>query len=82
MSKELHGFAVKGLGEDSILSERCYINCEVEDIYFIYVNNETREIIDLKYNDLKAGDKITVDIKSVENKYALTYRVQLKTQRM
>lgn len=81
ISNELQGFVVKGLDTDSILGEKCYINCEAPEVYFIYVNNETSEIIDLEYDDLEIGDKITVDIKSVENKYALTSRVQLLTQR-
>lgn len=81
ISNELQGFVVKGLDSDSILGEKCYINCEGPDIYFLYVNNETEEVTDLNYNDFEVGDKITVDIKTVENKYALTSRVQLLTQR-
>lgn len=81
ISNELQGFVVKGLDPDSIIGEQCYINCEGPDTYFIYVNNETTQIIDLKYDDFKVGDKITVDLKSIENKYALTSRVQLLTQR-
>lgn len=80
ISNELQGFVVKGLDNDSMLGEKCYINCESPDMYFIYADNETREVTYLKYSDFKVGDKITVDIKSVENKYALTSRVQLLTQ--
>lgn len=82
ISKELHGFVVRGLDEDSILGEKCFLNCEVEGVYFIYVDNETSEFIDLKYDDFKVGDEIAVEINSVENKHALTYMVQLLTQRM
>ncbi len=81
ISGELNGFVVKGLDDNSILGEKCYINCESPDIYFLYANNGNGEIIDLKFDDFIVGDKITVDIKSVENKYALTSRVQLLTQR-
>ena len=81
ISNELQGFVVKGLDNDSMLGEKCYINCEVPDMYFIYVDNETGEVTNLNYDDFKVGDEITVDIKSVENKYALASRVQLLTQR-
>lgn len=81
ISREVNGFVVKSLDDNSILGEKCYINCEVPDIYFIYANNETGETIDLKFDDFIVGDKITVDVNSVENKHALTSRVQLLTQR-
>ncbi|MEW8974013.1 MAG: hypothetical protein AB2375_07445 [Tissierellaceae bacterium] len=81
ISGELNGFVVKGLDDDSILGEKCYINCEAPDIYFVYVDNDTEEVSDLKFDDFIVGDKITVDIKSVENKYALASRIQLLTQR-
>ena len=32
-------------------------------------------------NELKVGDKITVDVNTVENKCTLTSRVQLLTER-
>lgn len=81
ITNELQGFVVKGLDNDSILGEKCYINCESSDIYFIYADNESEEVKELQYTDFEVGDKITVDIKGVENKYALTLRVQLLTQR-
>lgn len=81
ISKEVKGMVVKGTDDKSILGEKCYINCENPDVYFIYTDNNTGKTIDLSFDDLKIGDQITVDIKSVENKYALTSRVQLLTQR-
>lgn len=81
ISNELQGFVVKGLDSDSVLGDKCYINCESPDMYFVYVDFETEEVTELNYNDFEVGDKITVDIKTVENKYALTSRVQLLTQR-
>lgn len=81
ISKEVKGFIVKSIDDDSILGGKCYINCEDSDTYFIYANNETGETIDLKFEDFMVGDIITVDVKTVENKYALTSRVQLLTQR-
>ncbi len=81
ISGEVHGFVVKGLDDNSILGEKCYINCEAPDTYFVYVDNDTGKTIDLNFDDFIVGDKITVDIQSVENKYALTSRVQLLTQR-
>lgn len=81
ISRELRGFVVEGLDDASILGERCYINCEGEDIYFIYLDNEKSEPEDLAYNDFEVGDIITVDVKSVENKYALGLRIQLLSQR-
>lgn len=77
----LKGFIVKSLDEDSILGEKCYISCENDDVYYIYADNETGETEDLSYNDFIVGDEITVDVKSVENNYSLTSRVQLITQR-
>ncbi|WP_326909813.1 hypothetical protein [Sedimentibacter sp. MB31-C6] len=50
--------------------------------YFIYVDNTSGEVTDIEFEDLVVGDKITVDVKSVENSYAMTSRVQLLTQRM
>lgn len=81
ISNELQGFVVKGLDDDSMLGEKCYINCESKDMYFIYADNETSGVTELDYSDFEVGDEITVDIKTVENKYALTSRVQLLTQR-
>ena len=81
ISQEVKGFVVRSLDEDSFLGEKCYINCEAPGTYFIYVNNDTGRTLDLSFSDLMVGDEITVDIKTVENKYALTSRVQLLTQR-
>lgn len=82
INKELKGFVVKSLDEDSVLGEKCYISCENPEVYFIYVDYDTREVQNLTYDDFVVGDEITVDVKSVEKKYALTYRVQLLTQRL
>lgn len=81
MSKEVHGLVVKALDENSVLGEKGYINCEAPEMHYIYANNETGETVDLEYDDLKVGDQITVDVKSVENKSALTSKIQLLTQR-
>lgn len=81
ISKVVKGIVVKGLDDNSILGEKCYINCESPDVYFIYVDNISGKTTDLQFEDLVVGDKITVDVKSVENEYALTSRVQLLTQR-
>jgi len=81
ISNVLKGIVVKGLDNNSILGEKCYINCEGPDVYFVYVENTSEEVTEIQFEDLVVGDKITVDVKSVENKYALTSRVQLLTQR-
>lgn len=75
------GFTVKSLDANSILGEKFYVNCEGPDIYFIYVNNETGEVSDITYSDFLVGDEISIDFKSMENKYTLAKRVQLETQR-
>lgn len=80
ISSQVKGMVVKGLDNNSMLDEKCYINCENPDTYFIYVDNNTGEIRNLSFTDLSVGDKITVDIKKVEDKYALTLRVQLLEQ--
>jgi catabolite regulation protein CreA len=81
VSKHVKGIVVKGLDDNSILGEKCYINCESSDVYFVYADNISGKTTDLQFEGLVVGDKITVDVKSVENKYALTSRVQLITQR-
>lgn len=81
ISNFVKGMVVKGLDNNSILGDKCYINCENPEVYFIYVDYDTGEVTDIEFEDLKVGDRITVDVKSVENKYALAYRVQLLTQR-
>lgn len=81
ISSEVKGMVVKPLDDQSILGEKCYINCENEDTYFVHVDNKTKEATDLSFDELKVGDKITVDVNTVENKYALTSRVQLLTKR-
>ncbi len=81
INTELKGFVVKSLDKNSILGEKCYISCENDEVYYIYVDNETGETEDLTYEDFKVGDEITVDVESVENNYSLTSRVQLLTQR-
>lgn len=68
INTELKGFVVKSLDENSILGEKCYISCENPEMYFIYADNDTREVQNLTYEDFLVGDEITVDIKSVENK--------------
>lgn len=81
ISNFVKGMVVKGLDNNSILGDKCYINCENPEVYFIYVDYDTGEVTDIEFEDLKVGDRISVDVKSVENKYALAYRVQLLTQR-
>ncbi len=81
ISNYLKGMVVKGLDKDSILGDVCYINCESPEVYFIYVDFTTGEVTDIQFEDLAVGDRITVDVRTVENKYALTSRVQLITQR-
>lgn len=81
INTELKGFVVKSLDENSVLGHRCYINCESYDMYYVYADNETGELQDLSYDDFVVGDKITVDIKSVENTCCISSRVQLITQR-
>lgn len=81
INTELKGFVVKSLDKNSVLGSKCYISCESDDIYYIYADNETGETQDLSYDDFIVGDEITVDIKSVENNYSMTSRVQLITQR-
>lgn len=78
---ELKGFVVKSLDDNSILGEKCYISCEAPDIYYIYADNNTGKTQDLTYGDFVVGDQITVDVKSVENEFALASRIQLLTQR-
>lgn len=75
MSNHVKGMVVKGSDNNSILGERCYINCENKQMYFIEVVNG--EPVNITFNDLSVGDMITVDIKKVEDKYASTSRVQL-----
>lgn len=81
ISSIVKGIVVKGSDNNSMLGDECYINCESPETYFIYVEYSTGELSHIEFDDLIVGDKITVDIKSVENKYALTSRIQLLTQR-
>lgn len=71
ISNEVKGFVVKSLDGESILGENCYVNCEGADTNLIYVNYDTTEIIDLKFEDFIVGDEITLDVKTVENKSKL-----------
>ncbi len=80
ISNQVKGMVVKGLDHNSILGEKCYVNCENADTYFIYVDNNTGKIEDLDFADLSVGDVITVDINKVEDKYTATSRVQLLKQ--
>lgn len=82
ISSFVKGLVVKGIDNNSILGEACYVNCENPDVCFIYVDFTSYELTEIKFEDLVVGDKITVDIKPVKNKYALTSRVQLLTQRL
>ncbi len=82
INTELKGFVVKSLDDDSILGEKCYVSCESEELYYLYVDYDTSEITDLSYSDFTVGDHITVDVISVENKYTVTSRIQLLTQRL
>jgi len=82
INTELKGFVVKSLDKNSILGDKCYVSCENPEIYYIHADNQTKEVQTLAYEDFAVGDEITVDVESVENKYTLTYRVQLLTQRL
>ncbi|MHB8129200.1 MAG: hypothetical protein ACYDEX_09400 [Mobilitalea sp.] len=75
LSNQVKGMVVKGLDNNSILGEKCYINCENKKTYFIEVVNG--EPVNITFKDLSVGDMITIDIKKVEDKYASTSRVQL-----
>lgn len=81
ISNEVESMVVRALDQNSILVDRTYINCESPETYFLYVDNATGEITEINFKDLAVGDQVSVDIKSVENKYALTSRVQLLSQR-
>ena len=80
ISDVVNGMVVKPLDQTGILGDETYINCESSETYFIHVDFSTGEVTDLRFEDLAVGDQITIDIKSVENKYALTSRVQLLNQ--
>lgn len=75
LNNHVKGMVVKALDEKSILSEKTYINCENEQMNFVEVVDG--EPVKITFKDLSVGDKITVDIKKVEDKYAPTSRVQL-----
>lgn len=80
ISSQVKGMVVKGLDHNSILGEKCYVNCENADTYFIYVDNDTGKVENLDFGALSVGDVITVDINKVEDKYTATSRVQLLKQ--
>ena len=82
INSELKGFTVKSLNDGSALGEKCYINLENDDVYYIYADNQTGETQDLEYSDFIVGDVITIDTDKVENKYALATQIQLITQRI
>jgi hypothetical protein len=75
LSTQVKGMVVKGLDDNSMLGEGCYINCENEKTYFVEVVNG--EPVNIKFEDFSVGDKITVDIEKVEDKYASTSQIQL-----
>jgi hypothetical protein len=67
---------VKGLDKNSILGDKCYVECE--SAYFIEVIDG--EPIDITFNDFVVGDKITVDVIKVLETYpssTTTDRIQL-----
>jgi hypothetical protein len=67
---------VKGLDENSILGDKCYVECE--NAYFIEVVNG--EPVDITFNDFSVKDKITIDVIRVVETYpsrTTTERVQL-----
>ena len=80
INQSIQGMVVKGIDENSVLGESCYINCESEEVYFIFADNSTGDTLDLSFDDFVVGDIITVDVNTVENSHALTSRVQLLTQ--
>ena len=81
INKEINGMVVKGLDSESILGEVCYINCENPDINIIYYDDTGDVIKLLDFKDLQVGDKITLDIDFVENKYTMPLQIQLLTER-
>ncbi len=82
INSELKGFTVKSLDHNSVLGDKCYINLEGDNVYYIYADNQTLETQDLEYSDFMVGDAITIDTAKVEHKCALARRIQLITQRI
>ncbi len=56
---------VKGLDENSILGDKCYVNCTNAD----YVEVIDEEPTKITFDDLNVGDKITVDVTAVLESY-------------
>ena len=81
MTFEVEGMVVRSLDVNSILGNTCYVNCSIDNISFVHVNNATGEPMPLSFGDFKIGDQISLDIEKVENSYAEPARVQLLTQR-
>jgi len=75
INRQVKGMVVKSLDTGSVLGDKCYVSCENQNTNFIEVINE--EPVKIKFSDLSVGDKITVDVDKVENKYTTTKRVQL-----
>lgn len=76
INKQVKGIVVKSLDTDSVLGDKCYVNCENQDTKFIEVING--EVLHIKFSDLSVGDRITVDVGKVEDKYTATKHLQLE----
>ncbi|MDU5083533.1 hypothetical protein ACF3M2_16490 [Tissierella carlieri] len=76
ISEQEKTMLVKGLDENSILGDKCYVKCE--DAYFIEVVDG--KPIDITFDDFSVKDKITVDVIEVLESYpssTTTGRIQL-----
>ena len=83
INPELKGFVVKGLEEEGVLGEKCYIGLENDEITFLYCDFETEECQEISYEDFFVGATISMNIDAdlVKDSYVVPESVQLITQK-
>lgn len=85
ISQNIKGFVVQVLGDERI-GDYIYVNCNSEDITFLYVDYETHELAKINYSDFIVGDEIkitaTIYKEDIKNKNIYASQIQLETQRL
>jgi hypothetical protein len=85
ISQNIKGFVVQVL-DDERIGDYVYVNCNAEDIAFLYVDYETQELAEINYSDFIIGDEIkitaTIYKEDIKNKNIYASQIQLGTQRL
>lgn len=85
ISKNVKGFEVQILNDEEI-GDFVYVNCNKEDIVYVYANYSTNEADLINFSDFNIGDEIIITAEiskdNIKAKNIYPTHIQLGTQRL